>query len=96
MQELAAKMNLDDTGKLYQSLEYFCITVYMVNQIISTQINKNNPAIIIGDWVDNGKTLREQGIVESEVLLLKRKLFFKEDEDTDNPLQRNMLYEQVR
>ena len=45
--------------------------------------------------MDNGKTLREQGIVESEVLLLKRKLFFKEDEDTDNPLQRNMLYEQV-
>ena len=54
-----------------------------------------NDVIITGNWVDNGKTLREQGIVESEVLLLKRKLFFKEDEETDNPLQRNMLYEQV-
>ena len=27
---------------------------------------------------------------------MKRKLFFKEDEDTDNPLQRNMLYEQLK
>ena len=56
-----------------------------------------NDVIITGNWVDNGKTLREQGIVESEVLLLKRKLFFKEisTKDTSNPLKRNILYEQV-
>lgn len=30
------------------------------------------------NWVDHGKTLREQGIVESEVLLLKRKYFYSD------------------
>ena len=50
---------------------------------------------MIGDWVDHGKTLREQGIMETEILLLKRKLFFSEVEETDNPIQRNVIYEQV-
>ena len=48
-----------------------------------------------GDWVDHGKTLREQGIVETEVLLFKRKFVYEEADDTDNPIQRNLIYEQV-
>ena len=33
--------------------------------------------------------------METEILLLKRKLFFSEVEETDNPIQRNVIYEQV-
>ena len=33
--------------------------------------------------------------METEILLLKRKLFFNEVEETDNPIQRNVIYEQV-
>ena len=64
---------------------------------IQLHLNVNSISIqcFIGDWVDNGKSLREQGIMETEILLLKRKLFFNEVEETDNPIQRNVIYEQV-
>ena len=54
--------------------------------------------IFQANWVDHSKTLREQGIVETEILTIKRKLFIGNEgnEDIDNPIQRNMQYEQVR
>jgi len=49
------------------------------------------------NWVDHGKTLREQGIVENDVLLLKRKYFFSDANiDSTDPVQLNLLYEQAR
>ena len=48
------------------------------------------------DWVDPERTLREQGIVESEIMTIKRKLFIEDSSKIiDNPIQRNMQYEQV-
>ena len=49
------------------------------------------------NWVDHSKSLREQGIIETEILTIKRKLFIGTDanEEIDNPIQRNMQYEQV-
>ena len=48
------------------------------------------------DWVDPEKTLREQGIMESEIMTIKRKLFIDDcSKIIDNPIQRNMQYEQV-
>ena len=42
-------------------------------------------------------TLREQGIVESEILTMKQRIFLdKSIETIDNPIVRNMQYEQVR
>ena len=42
-------------------------------------------------------TLREQGIVESEIMTLKQRLFIDDSAKIiDNPIQRNMQYEQVR
>ena len=47
-------------------------------------------------WVDHNMSLREQEIVETEVLLLKRKLFYNVDTGGgDKPIQRNLIYEQV-
>ena len=49
------------------------------------------------NWVDHSKTLREQGIVESDVLLLKRKFFYSDANiDSRDPVQLNLLYEQAR
>ncbi len=49
------------------------------------------------NWVDHGKTLREQGIVEQDVLLLKRKYFYSDANiDSRDPVQLNLLYEQAR
>jgi talin len=49
------------------------------------------------NWVDHGKTLREQGIVEADVLLLKRKYFYSDANiDSRDPVQLNLLYEQAR
>ena len=49
------------------------------------------------NWVDHSKTLREQGIVDSEVLLLKRKYFYSDANiDSRDPVQLNLLYEQAR
>ena len=30
------------------------------------------------NWVDHGKTLREQGVDETEILLLRRKYFYSD------------------
>jgi len=49
------------------------------------------------NWVDHSKTLREQGIDESEVLLLRRKYFFSDQNiDHRDPVQLNLLYVQCR
>merc|ERR1712170_37364 len=48
-------------------------------------------------WVDHSKTLREQGIVESDVLLLKRKYFYSDANiDSRDPIQLNLLYQQAK
>ncbi|XP_070498321.1 talin-2 isoform X3 [Chironomus tepperi] len=49
------------------------------------------------NWVDNSKTLREQGIDESETVLLRRKYFFSDQNiDSTDPVQLNLLYVQAR
>uniref|UniRef100_A0A646QFM5 Talin1 n=1 Tax=Hemiscolopendra marginata TaxID=943146 RepID=A0A646QFM5_9MYRI len=49
------------------------------------------------NWVDQSKTLREQGIEESETLLLRRKFFFSDQNiDSRDPVQLNLLYVQAR
>jgi talin len=53
-------------------------------------------SFILVNWVDHSKTLREQGIVESEVLLLKRKYFYSDaNVDSRDPVQLNLLYRQA-
>lgn len=48
-------------------------------------------------WVDHSKTLREQGIVESDILLLKRKYFISDANiDSRDPIQLNLLYQQAK
>lgn len=49
------------------------------------------------NWLDHGKTLREQSVTEGDTLLLKRKLFFSDQNiDARDPIQLNLLYVQVR
>lgn len=49
------------------------------------------------NWIDFSKTLREQGIDESEPVLLRRKFFFSDGNiDSHDPVQLNLLYVQVR
>lgn len=53
--------------------------------------------ISIVNWVDVGKTLREQGIDESETVLLRRKFFYSDQNiDSKDPVQLNLLYVQAR
>ena len=52
---------------------------------------------IIVNWLDHGKTLREQSVTEGDTLLLKRKLFFSDQNiDARDPIQLNLLYVQVK
>uniref|UniRef100_A0A914UKX2 Talin 1 n=1 Tax=Plectus sambesii TaxID=2011161 RepID=A0A914UKX2_9BILA len=49
------------------------------------------------NWVDHSKTLREQGIEDTETLLLRRKYFFSDTNvDSRDPVQLNLLYVQCR
>ena len=49
------------------------------------------------NWVDVGKTLRQQNIDESETVLLRRKYFFSDQNiDSTDPVQLNLLYVQAR
>ena len=53
--------------------------------------------IISVNWIDPSKTLREQGIDESETVLLRRKFFFSDQNiDSRDPVQLNLLYVQAR
>lgn len=55
-----------------------------------------NLFIFTVNWVDHSKTLREQGIDESEILLLRRKYFFSDQNiDSTDPVQLGLLYVQV-
>ena len=47
-------------------------------------------------WVDQSRTLVQQGIAEGDVLLLKRRYFYSDQNvDARDPVQCNLLYVQV-
>lgn len=49
------------------------------------------------NWIDVGKTLREQGIDDNETVLLRRRFFFSDQNiDSRDPVQLNLLYVQAR
>uniref|UniRef100_A0AAR2IZ01 Talin 2a n=1 Tax=Pygocentrus nattereri TaxID=42514 RepID=A0AAR2IZ01_PYGNA len=49
------------------------------------------------NWLDHGRTFREQGVEESETLLLRRKFFYSDQNvDSRDPVQLNLLYVQAR
>ncbi|XP_078580001.1 talin-1-like isoform X28 [Branchiostoma floridae x Branchiostoma japonicum] len=49
------------------------------------------------NWLDHGRTLREQGIDDTETLLLRRKFFYSDQNvDSRDPVQLNLLYVQAR
>lgn len=49
------------------------------------------------NWLDHSKTLREQGIEQNEILLLRRKFFFSDQNvDARDPVQLQLLYVQSR
>lgn len=48
------------------------------------------------NWLDHSRTFREQGVEESEILLLRRKFFYSDQNvDSRDPVQLNLLYVQV-
>ncbi|THD23639.1 Talin-1 [Fasciola hepatica] len=49
------------------------------------------------NWLAPGKTLRQHGIEESEILFLRRKYFYSDQNvDTRDPVQLNLLYIQLK
>ncbi|XP_067327333.1 talin-2 isoform X1 [Anolis sagrei] len=49
------------------------------------------------NWLDHGRTFREQGVEESRTLLLRRKFFYSDQNvDARDPVQLNLLYVQAR
>uniref|UniRef100_A0A8C4QNG4 Talin 2 n=1 Tax=Eptatretus burgeri TaxID=7764 RepID=A0A8C4QNG4_EPTBU len=49
------------------------------------------------NWLDHGRTLREQGVDNTEMLLLRRKFFYSDQNvDSRDPVQLNLLYVQAR
>eukprot|EP00105_Crassostrea_gigas_P036572 XP_019920720.1 PREDICTED: talin-1-like isoform X1 [Crassostrea gigas] len=48
------------------------------------------------EWLDHSRTLREQGVLDVDTLLLRRKFFFSDQNvDQRDPVQLNLLYIQV-
>jgi len=94
MEQLRKKLKTDDESKItiviiqnrfFKKNEmYFNSKMYFV-------------AVFTVNWIDHAKTLREQGVEESEVLLLRRKYFFSDQNiDAHDPVQLNLLYVQAR
>lgn len=49
------------------------------------------------NWLDHSRTFREQGVDENEILLLRRKFFYSDQNvDSRDPVQLNLLYVQVK
>jgi talin len=54
-------------------------------------------SLLLVNWLDHSRTFREQGVEESEMLLLRRKFFYSDQNvDSRDPVQLNLLYVQVR
>jgi len=52
--------------------------------------------VVVVNWLDHNKTLREQSVDVNETLLLRRKYFFSDQNvDARDPVQLNLLYVQV-
>ncbi len=52
---------------------------------------------ILARWLNPEKTLAEQGLTESDVIILKKKFFFTDQNiDRNDPVQLNLLYNQAR
>jgi talin len=50
-----------------------------------------------GKWLNPEKTMTEQGVHEIDVLLLKKKFFFSDQNiDRNDPIQLNLVYVQSR
>jgi hypothetical protein len=65
--------------------------------IVSQRAVICGPCFVSVNWIDPSKTLREQGIIENETLLLRRKFFFSDQNiDSRDPVQLNLLYVQAR
>lgn len=48
------------------------------------------------EWLNPSQSLRQQGVDEKEILLLKRRYFFSDmNVDARDPVQLNLLYVQV-
>nr|XP_034319533.1 talin-1 [Crassostrea gigas] len=48
------------------------------------------------EWLDHSRTLRKQGVLDVDTLLLRRKFFFSDQNvDQRDPVQLNLLYVQV-
>lgn len=67
---------------------YLCIILQMLILLsVSFVVN----------WLDHSRTFREQGVEESETLLLRRKFFYSDQNvDSRDPVQLNLLYVQVK
>ncbi|XP_024150848.1 talin-2a isoform X2 [Oryzias melastigma] len=49
------------------------------------------------NWLDHSRTFREQGVDDNEILLLRRKFFYSDQNvDSRDPVQLNLLYVQAR
>ena len=68
-----------------------------VTQNVFTLLTRLFCLFTLVHWVDHSKTLREQGIVETDILLLKRKYFYSDANiDSRDPIQLNLLYQQAK
>lgn len=84
MESLRKKLKTDDESKLGITTKLMrgLLTIYLAPTV---------------NWVDVGRTLREQGIDESETVLLRRRFFFSDQNiDSRDPVQLNLLYVQAR
>ena len=92
MVELKKQLNTEDGGK-YHILNFFVFNEILILVVLILL----HFLCVLVNWVDHSKTLREQGIVESVELLLKRKYFYSDaNVDSRDPVQLNLLYEQAR
>lgn len=65
-------------------------------RIMLLMVTRPNVSFAV-NWLDHSRTFREQGVEESEILLLRRKFFYSDQNvDSRDPVQLNLLYVQVK
>ena len=91
------KISIRGTYSIQQrySVETVIAKIYLRNSI--NGCHNVFVLLVVVNWLDHSKTLREQGIDVNETLLLRRKFFFSDQNvDARDPVQLNLLYVQVR
>uniref|UniRef100_A0A6G3MJ19 Talin-2 (Trinotate prediction) n=1 Tax=Henneguya salminicola TaxID=69463 RepID=A0A6G3MJ19_HENSL len=94
-----SKKDPSSTGSVKKSQASLGLTMRKIEERELKRMEKMKQKLHTDDeirWVDHDKTMSEQGIDNSFILVLRRKYFYESNRNVFDPMEINILYNQCR